>query len=79
MNIDLLGVIYELHITKNPMQRSRSKAIKHYQRQEIMAILIYRGESAAIRQYRYYTGCKLKEARQAVTRIAWDIEPGPAR
>ncbi len=60
------------------MQRRRSKTLTHYQKQEIMAMLTYRGESAAIRLYRHYTGSKLKEARKAIVRISWDIEPGPA-
>ena len=54
------------------------QVLKPQMEQEVVATLVYNGKIAAIKLYMKYADCRLRDAKQAVEKLALDIEPGQA-
>lgn len=52
--------------------------LKAQQKQELIALIIYKGKQEAVRRYMRYTSKGLNEAQKAIDKIAEEIEPGQA-
>jgi len=61
------------------MAKMRFENLQPQFEQQILQTLTYQGKIAAIKLYIEHTGCRLREARQAIDRISHGIEPGQAR
>ncbi|MEL6670654.1 MAG: hypothetical protein AAFR61_00620 [Bacteroidota bacterium] len=60
------------------MDKSRVRHLQPEMRQEVILTLIYKGKVPAIKLYMKHTGCRLTEAKGAVERLGFEIEPGQA-